>query len=212
RGQPLSAHAFLASCERAMASVPDVRGVMFARFSGALHALHYRREVVDRARLYRAGERGVPARPLTVSLQAFTMPGRIVVRSHDRPALTYVAYGVSERGIRPVAEQAIPEVEHAAWQDALVAANMRVGGMVGALVWAFGSDDYVLWRSGVDAGQGTRTAMADVLGVIASPTGIRLRRRGAREDLLVALDDARACATCARELARWRGCAFVDET
>lgn len=200
RGRPLPPHVFLAHCERMILDLTGTTGSRWAKFLGVTHVLHYRREVADAPRLFRAGDRR-DAVALTVDPAPFA--NRILRRDY---ASNTPRYASSDHAI----EVPAPQVD--AWLDALDRVGaILVGGVHGGAEWDTAGDTFEL-RAGGKVTKGHRMHLDDVIGVVASDSGlVSWRRRGGRVQPLIAMSALEA-AYAARDLARWRGCTFGNET
>lgn len=205
-GRPLSPHEFLAGCERAIKDETRSNGWVIAKFSGATHVLLYRREVADAPRLYRAGER--------VDGPAATTSRAVVpcaIRDYEADRICYVAFDAAHMRL---GVNVMDGGEREAWLDALTAAGSWIGGTVGDAddAWAMTREEAMIWQRERSPVRLARAQLGDLLGVIATTSSVQLRRTGGRIESLVERGDARWNAYCARDLARWRGCIFVNET
>jgi len=163
------------------------------------------------------------------------MAAKIVARNYDAgKELRYVLYEADASGARIVDAKTIPAAEHAAWLAAARADGVRVGGCYAGNphVWVFDDAGYAIWdRTSVTTGD--RAALAGATRVEAFigddyiERGVRVLHAGGASILVVESDvdaevnptytetdfkmsDAPWCSYCARDCARWLGCAFED--
>lgn len=163
------------------------------------------------------------------------MAAKIVARNYDEGrVLRYVLYEADASGARLVDAKTIEPSEHAAWLAEARANGVRIGGCFRANehVWVFDDAGYAIWRAG-DVIAGDRAGLSGVTRVEAVigddyiERGVRVQRADGATTLVsesnvhaemdpsytesdLQMSDARWCSYCARDLARWLGCAFVD--
>jgi len=172
---------------------------------------------------------------------AFAAKGDVIALCHDerRSADTtwLVAFDAAEGGARMLASLEIPNAEREGWLAELTRQGRVVGTTYGAagIVWAATEDTFTIWLEGRRITR-TRAELEDPVKVSSRVSDDGVDRMvwvhfyGGRAELLCVehddearLDptygrhellesDGRWCAYCARDLARWLGVLFDDET